>query len=633
MNELCNVSFSIQPHQRFLESAVPYVDRLLLFHGIGSGKTCSSIRIAKGYLNQQPNRRNKIVVVVPASLRDNFYKELQGPCGASMNPDRFDVMSYQGFVKRYKNRALQLNNTLIIVDEIQNVISLTGNMYKVFMEAFQNMTNSKLVCLSATPMFDNPIEIALLGNLLLSKDEFDRFHLPTNMADFSKLMQTPKVLYTFFKNRVSHFRGADPRAFPRKTEHRVECVMSRFQRRSYMESIGHLEMDSMSESTFQRAFLIAPRQLSSLVLPNGSLGKLTVPEDFDVKKHSTKFHKCIQLIQRSPGPVFVYSNFLTVSGIEAFAQILSKVHNFSKVTKTTGKTPKLRYGIFRANQPVENAKLLNLYNSKENADGSIVKVILGSPTMKEGVTLLRTRQVHILDPYWNRSRTEQIIGRGVRFCSHADLPYAERHVDIFHYYAVPSDAEKELSVDLRILKLSQKKERKINIIETILKETAIDCRLFKDRNEPPTLHCFDHQLVSNRERNQLLSLHRNEKSPASPVVATVVSSPAAAAGPSTENTNAENQAPPPRKRPKPLQFGSTRVRVTRKKTKKSSCPVNRRPDDHGNCPAKFPFKRPNAKNDMCCYARNARTKAPRAPKECPPNKVRNPLTGRCITKK
>lgn len=633
MNELCNASFAIQPHQRFLESAVPYVDRLLLFHGIGSGKTCSSIRIAKGFMNQYPNRRNKILVVVPASLRDNFFKELQGPCGASMNPERFDVMSYQRFVKLHKERALQLNNTLIIVDEIQNVISLTGNMYKVFMEAFQNMQNSKLVCLSATPMFDNPIEIALLGNLLLTKEEYDRFHLPTNMADFSKLMQTPKVLYTFFKNRVSHFRGADPRAFPRKTEHRVECVMSKFQRRSYMESIGHLEMESMdTESTFQRAFLIAPRQLSSMVLPNGNLGKLQgISEDFDVKKYSTKFHKCIRLIRSSPGPVFVYSNFLTVSGIEAFAQILSKVHGFSKVTKTTGKTPKLRYGIFRANQPVENAKLLHLYNSKENADGSIVKVILGSPTMKEGVTLLRTRQVHILDPYWNRSRTEQIIGRGVRFCSHKDLPYAERHVDIFHYYAVPSDAEKELSVDLRILKLSQKKERKINIIETILKETAIDCRLFKDRNEPPVLHCFDHSLVSNRERNQLLSSNHKKNSVAAvvpPPVVTTGPSTVPAANAATDHGSAANEATP-RKRPKPLQFGATRVRVTRKKTKKSSCPKSRRPDDNGNCPAKFPFKRPNAKNDLCCYARNARKKAP---KECPPNKVRNPITGRCVKK-
>ena len=41
--------------------------------------------------------------------------------------------------------------------------------------------------------------------------------------------------------------------------------------------------------------------------------------------------------------------------------------------------------------------------------------MLGSPSIKEGVSLLRTEQVHILEPYWNISRMLQIIGRAIRF--------------------------------------------------------------------------------------------------------------------------------------------------------------------------------------------------------------------------
>ena len=54
--------------------------------------------------------------------------------------------------------------------------------------------------------------------------------------------------------------------------------------------------------------------------------------------------------------------------------------------------------------------------------------MLGSPSVREGVSFKRVRQVHILEPYWNMSRYEQVIGRAIRFCSHKDLPI-EKQVD------------------------------------------------------------------------------------------------------------------------------------------------------------------------------------------------------------
>lgn len=626
-------AFALQPHQLFLKSAVPFVDRLLLFHGIGSGKTCSAISIAAAY--RETVRKNKVVVVVPASLRANFVKELKGPCGTQQQQKEafYDIMSYQGFVKRIKNNTLKLNNTLVIVDEVQNIVSETGGTYKVFLESFQKMKNSKLVLLSATPMFDKTIEISLLGNLLLSKEEYDRYHLPLNPVAFSRMMsQNPKVLYTFFKHRVSYFRGADPRAYPSKSEHRVDCTMSKFQRHVYMESIGHIDIQNMDKQ-LQRAFLIAPRQLSNLVLPNGNVGKLTnVRKTFNVKKFSTKIYKCIQKIKESPGPVFVYSNFVTVAGIEAFTEILSKVYGFSDITQT--RTPGPKYGVFRANKPKENDKLLAMYNSPENRDGSLVKVIVGSPTMKEGVTLLRTRQIHILDPYWNRSRTEQIMGRGIRFCSHADLPPNERHVDVFHYYAVPSEKEKELSVDLRILKLSNDKIRKINIVETILKETAVDCPLFKDRNEPPAIHCFNHDIVSDEERKRLMSmknLNHNSKAKQtknnSSSANNVGNIAANNAGPSGANVSGPSSSG--LKKPKPMRFGERKKETAAKKKQiKSSCPPKRRVNPQTNeCPGSHPYKRPNAKGDLCCFARNKpQTKI----KRCRTDQIFNPRTKRCV---
>lgn len=635
-------AFKLQKHQLFLKRK-SHLNRLLLFHGIGSGKTCSAISMAASYYTKYDSNK-KIIVIVPASLRENFLKELKGPCGNQVNHDKsiFDVMSYQGFIKRYNNNTIDIDNTLVIIDEVQNIISQTGNMYRIFLEAFQNMQNSNLICLSATPMFDKPIEIALLGNLLLTKTEFDQFHLPTNPVAFSKMMGTnPKILYTFFKKKISYFAGADQRAYPTKTEHRVDCVMSPFQRQVYMESIGHIDMQNIDKH-LQRAFLIAPRQLSNIVLSNGNVGKLKdIDPSFDVKKYSTKFYKCIKNIKKSPGPVFVYSNFVSVSGTDAFALILSKVYGFKQLRKNeAGTTPKPRFGIFRANKPDENARLLQLFNSPQNKDGSLIKIIIGSPTMKEGVTLLRVRQIHLIDPYWNRSRTEQIMGRGVRFCSHADLPVEQRKVDIFHYYAIPSDKDVELSVDLRILQLSNDKIRRINIIETILKETSIDCK----RTNNPDVHCFQHKLVSAAERQHLLSFPKNmdqynakEQTQSKVVPLTTTNKPGGNNNATNNITSQPTTISQPKSKPKPLQFGkqSAKHRQARKKVPNSTCPSNRRPNDQNECSENFPHLRKNTKGDFCCYKRPSKdqttaTTTKRTRKPCKPNQILNPATKRCV---
>jgi Rad3-related DNA helicase len=63
------------PHQRFvalyLDPLSPYRG-LLLYHGLGTGKTCASIAVAQSFL--EANKR--VVVLAPASLRKNFEQEV-----------------------------------------------------------------------------------------------------------------------------------------------------------------------------------------------------------------------------------------------------------------------------------------------------------------------------------------------------------------------------------------------------------------------------------------------------------------------------------------------------------------------------------------------------------------------------
>jgi SNF2 family DNA or RNA helicase len=73
---------------------------------------------------------------------------------------------------------------------------------------------------------------------------------------------------------------------------------------------------------------------------------------------------------------------------------------------------------------------------KENKTGDLIKIILISPAGAEGINLRNCRQVHIIEPYWNEVRIEQVIGRAIRQCHHADLPLDQRTVDVFRYKMV-----------------------------------------------------------------------------------------------------------------------------------------------------------------------------------------------------
>jgi len=73
-----DAAFSLLTHQKvvrdYLNLYTPYRG-LLLYHGLGSGKTCSSIAIAEGMKTDK-----QIIVMTPASLRMNYLQELKS-CG------------------------------------------------------------------------------------------------------------------------------------------------------------------------------------------------------------------------------------------------------------------------------------------------------------------------------------------------------------------------------------------------------------------------------------------------------------------------------------------------------------------------------------------------------------------------
>jgi hypothetical protein len=142
--------------------------------------------------------------------------------------------------------------------------------------------------------------------------------------------------------------------------------------------------------------------------------------------------------------------------------------------------------------------------------GEIIKVLMITSSGAEGISLKNVRYVHITEPYWHPVRTEQVIGRARRICSHQGLPEALRTVKVFLY--IMTFSEKQLSsddtIELRLKDKSRKDDvtpvstdetlyeiasAKEEITMSILhavKEASIDCALHLKSNASEKLQCF-----------------------------------------------------------------------------------------------------------------------------------------------
>ena len=82
VDSICeNLEFELLPHQKFIRNylsfATPY-NSLLIYHGLGTGKTCSSIGVAeefRTYANQMGVNK-KIIIVASKLVQDNYRKQL-----------------------------------------------------------------------------------------------------------------------------------------------------------------------------------------------------------------------------------------------------------------------------------------------------------------------------------------------------------------------------------------------------------------------------------------------------------------------------------------------------------------------------------------------------------------------------
>ena len=218
--------------------------------------------------------------------------------------------------------------------------------------------------------------------------------------------------------------------------------------------------------------------------------------------YSSKIHSIIEnMIDKKPeGIIFIYSDYI-YSGILPMAIALEHIgfekYSGGNILKTKNKIKPIGYDLNPLKKDVKKAKYIILTGDKslspnnekerkaslsyDNMDGENIKVILGNSVTSEGMDFKNIREIHVIDPWYHLYKIEQIIGRGIRYCSHSYHEKKKQNVTVFLHTSYVGDTKRE-SIDINTYRLAEKKASDIGEVEKILKNNAIDALLNKGIN-------------------------------------------------------------------------------------------------------------------------------------------------------
>lgn len=222
----------------------------------------------------------------------------------------------------------------------------------------------------------------------------------------------------------------------------------------------------------------------------------------DLKIYSNKLFKLLNTIKDDKnGNIFIYSNYVSYGGTSLIKQLLlnNGFYEFKNKSNMTEEKEYKCFVVFDDSTNIERREnFKRIFNNDDNKNGKYIRIIIGSPIISEGITLKAIRQVHILEPYWNMSKINQIIGRAVRNHSHDTLEKDQRTVEIYKYISVyykqdtkmndvlnPSSDLKNFFIDREKYILSEEKDRTNKVVERLLKHISFDCSLNLSRNKIP----------------------------------------------------------------------------------------------------------------------------------------------------
>lgn len=200
--------------------------------------------------------------------------------------------------------------------------------------------------------------------------------------------------------------------------------------------------------------------------------------------YSGKIKSILEHIQKSEGIILIYSQYLD-AGLIPMALALEEM-GFTRTRASKHRDllyqsgPKKQTGHYSMitgdiKYSTSNKDELQYINHIGNKNGDLCKVVLISQAGSEGLDFKHLRQVHILEPWYNLNRIDQIIGRAIRNCSHKELPLKKRNCQIFLHATIQDNDEE--CIDMMMYRLAELKAIKIGAVQKVLKSISVDCLL------------------------------------------------------------------------------------------------------------------------------------------------------------
>jgi len=478
---------------------------------------------------ESPENRDRLENIVKKMI-DDFYEF----SGYIQFANIVDKMKITLSVDDFHNWIHEtFDGRLLIVDEAHNLregLSENKQVADALTRIVQVANGMTLVLLTATPMYDSFQEILFFFNLFLWNDKKQK---PTDKLvssdffDSNGAFLNPENETTFrgwCHEYVSFIRGENPFTFPFRLPPPDSMIVppkrqnykgTRITKpRKYLPLVGSIvegtqkdrvaEVSGRIQEDMIPTIVVSPdgRSITQCFLKSGNPARFQYKyaagvEGFlspsRIRSHAAKFATIIKCIQESTGIVFVYSNYVR-GGVLQFAMALEE-HGFEPamgpklLENTSGEYigPSLGKYAFLTSEMSQRQvdTLIRRLRRTENANGSDIRIIIGSPLISEGIDFKFVRQVHILDPWYNMSRLDQIIGRGLRTGSHCALDFQDQNCTVYLHVCRYADDQRECYDETVYRTFVEEKASRISKIKRVLMESSIDCTSQINVNQLP----------------------------------------------------------------------------------------------------------------------------------------------------
>lgn len=240
-------------------------------------------------------------------------------------------------------------------------------------------------------------------------------------------------------------------------------------------------------------------------VPNLYFGKFLNNSKNGIQKYSSKYHKMLldlfDVIKNKTGKCMIYHHKVQTSGVLQIQELLNENGFINEISPPTSNTMCSKCGVLRKNHKnikthnfipcryvIFNSEIdkntmrksLEKFNSQDNNEGDLYKVLIGSKIIKESYTLLAVQYQFIMSLPTDISSLIQVFGRVVRRNSHKNLPQNEREVLIRIYV---SYSDHMITPELERYKEKMQEYHIIQEIDKIIRSYAVNVFIKPVSNE------------------------------------------------------------------------------------------------------------------------------------------------------